>query len=192
MKMLRRKMIAAVLGLLSAACLSAGAEASTWKARASESRLEIKAIQQGAEFTGRFETFAAEIVFNPADLAAAKVVATIKTGSFNSSSKDRDGQVREKDWFHVAQFPDATFKTKSFAKTGESRYEAIADLTIRDVTREVVLPFTLVIDGDVARMAGEVTLKRTDYGVGQGDWASGAWVGLDVKVLVTIVADRAP
>lgn len=167
------------------------ADAAVWHMRPAESTITVTATQQGASFTGQFKKFDAQINFDPKDLSHSSVVATIDTGSFDSQSSDRDPEVKSSDWFDIAKFPVAKFQTKSFKDLGGGKYQATADLTIRNVTKEVVLPFTLSINGKTARMNGSLSLLRTDYGVGQGQWASTDWVGGDVKVDVALVADAA-
>jgi polyisoprenoid-binding protein YceI len=148
------------------------------------------AQQQGAPFSGEFKTFDADISFDSADLAHSSVVATVDVGSFDSKSSDRDTQVKDATWFNVAKFPQARFVSKSFRDLGGGKYEAVGVLTIRDVSKDAVLPFTLKIDGSVAHMNGTLAIVRTDYGVGQGEWATSSWVGKDVKVDVKLVADK--
>jgi len=76
-------------------------------------------------------------------------------------------------------------------------YEAHGQLTIRDVTREVKLPFELSIGTDpdaadrlLASAKGDVTISRLDYGLGQGDWASTKTVGEEVVIKIEIRATR--
>ncbi len=54
---------------------------------------------------------------------------------------------RAPDFFDLAKFPTATFKSKSWKKTGEGTFDVTGDLTIKDVTKEVVLKTTLVGTG---------------------------------------------
>ncbi len=171
--------------------LPASAGAAVWHMRPAESTITITATQQGASFTAQFKKFDTEIKFDPKDLAHSSVTATIDTGSFDSQSSDRDPEVKSSDWFDIAKFPVAKFQTKSFKDLGGGKYQAVADLTIRDVTKEVVLPFSLAIKGNVAKMTGSLSLLRTDYGVGQGQWSSTDWVGGGVKVNVALTADEA-
>ena len=64
------------------------------------------------------------------------------------------------------------------------------NLTLRGVTRPLTLPFTLEIDGSVAQAKGRVELSRDAFGVGQGPWATGEWVALEVGVDIAITATR--
>ena len=81
-------------------------------------------------------------------------------------------------------------------KIDENQYIAHGELTLRGVTLPVDLPFTLTIVQDAAgqhtaRMEGSTTLKRLDFGIGQGDWRDTSMVGNDVIVRVSISAHRA-
>ena len=57
--------------------------------------------------------------------------------------------------------------------------------------RPVVLPFTLAITGDTAKMSGELVLDRTWFNVGSGKWKDPGEVGTKVTVVVTVVAKAA-
>jgi polyisoprenoid-binding protein YceI len=176
-----------VLGILG----PAPALAAKWMIRPAESTIALEVTYLGSPVAAKFEKFSADIEFDPADLVRSTVTVRIDTGSFDSQSEDRDEFVKERGWFDIARFPEARFVTKSIRSVAPGRYEASADLTIRGITKEVKLPFALVIEGDVARMDGGLSLDRTDYGVGQGDWASTKEVGSSVGVSVRVVADRA-
>lgn len=177
---------------LTIAVVPGAAPGAQWVMRPAESKIALQATFLGSPVKAEFKKFSAEIRFDPADLAHSSADVRIDTGSFDSQNDDRDGFVREEPWFFVARFPEARFVTKSMRLVSPGRYEATADLTIRGVTRAVTLPFTVAIDGNVARMEGALSLLRTDYGVGQGEWASTKEVGGEVAVSVRVVADRTP
>lgn len=70
----------------------------------------------------------------------------------------------------------------------------MGDVTIRDVTEQIELPFTLlgVIDHpmrDNVKMAGitaNTTINRTDFGIGVGDWAATMVVGDEVDISLNL------
>jgi polyisoprenoid-binding protein YceI len=94
------------------------------------------------------------------------------------------------DWFNVEEYPQARFEADEFRRLDGNEYEAAGELTIKDVTREVTLPFTLDIQDGTADMSGRLTVDRTDYDLGTGDWASGETVGLEVTITVDLTATR--
>ena len=81
----------------------------------------------------------------PDDLAGSRVAVTIETASVNSESKDRDDLIKAPDLFDIAQWPTARFEATEFVSNGGGAYDAKGTLTLRDQTRDVVLPFTLTI-----------------------------------------------
>jgi polyisoprenoid-binding protein YceI len=156
------------------------------------SAIRFVATQQGAPVEGGFQTFTAEIAFDPEDLAASRVAVAIDVASIATGHKDRDATLRSAAFFDVETWPRATFVSDELRSLGGDRYQARGRLAIRDVTREVVLPFELTIaDGGGARHAratAELTISRLDFGVGQGEWAATKTVGGDVVVRIEIVA----
>lgn len=165
------------------------AHAAGWSVIEDKTKLGFMATNNGKEFTGKFGRFSAAIVFDPDDLAGSKVTVVIDTGSVETGfPQDQNEAAKGKDWFNTAAFPKARFETTAFRGTGANAYEAGAKLTIRDVTKDVVLPFTLHISGDTAHMKGEVTIDRTVFHVGEG--TTSKWFGTDVKVTVDLTARR--
>jgi polyisoprenoid-binding protein YceI len=177
---------------LFALLVPASAPAAKWAVRPKASGIALEFSYLGSPVKAKFGRFTAAIDFDPADLGHSVADVRVDTGSFDSANDDRDEFATEADWFAVARFPEARFLTRSIRLVSTGRYEASADLTIRGATKSVTLPFTISIAGDVARMDGALTLLRTDFGVGQGEWASTKEVGGAVEVTVHVVADRIP
>lgn len=181
-----RMMVAgAALGLL-----ASSAQAAEWKIAPADSALTFSGVQTGEKFTGRFAKFDAHVSLDPDRLEEAKIVATVDIASAATGDRQRDTAMPGKEWFDAAGFPQARFESRQVKKTSNG-YEAVGDLTVRGVTKPVVLPFTLEIDGRKAHAHGHVDFKRNLFGVGQGDWASGDWVALDVGVDFDLKAERA-
>ena len=186
--------MAAILG---GAVEPAFAQARFWSVEKTESSLVFKTQQGGAPVEGRFERFDIEINFSADDLASSRVAVWIETASVNSQSSDRDEVIRSPDLFGSAAWPVARFETKRFRRVADDRFEAVADFTLRDVTREVTLPFSLEIlphpqkEGYLQAVAtGEFAVRRLDYGVGQGLWRDTSVVPDEVLIRVRIVASR--
>lgn len=165
--------------------------AQTWTVE-DRSAIRFTAYQQGAPVEGSFQDFTTEVVFDPDDLAASRVKVKIATASVATGHGDRDKTLRSSAFFDVETWPSATFVSDRLVHQEGDRYEAHGRLTIRDVTRDVVLPFELTIEatggGKLAHAVGELTISRLDYDVGQGEWASTKTVGEDVVIRIEIVA----
>lgn len=187
MKMLRPGLLS--LALLPATLLPLSASAATWQVDPAASTLGFTGTQLGQPFKGRFEKFSADIDFDPTKPEqGGKVTVLIDMASARTGDAQRDGAMPETDWFAVKSFAQAKFEATSFRRTGDDAYEAVGTLTLRDVTKPLTLPFTLKPDGNATRAQGKVTLVRSDFGVGQGQWATGQWVALNVDVTFDLKA----
>lgn len=171
------------------------AHAGNWSVIHEESRLGFTATQTGSEFSGRFEDFDADMTFHAEDPAASIFDVTVDVTSVNTGSTDRDSALADKPWFWFEEFPRARFETKRIVRKEGDTYEAVADLTIKSNTHEVTLPFTWTQRGDEARIEGKVTavmqggltMDRTRWEVGTGEWSSGDTVGRQVDVEVDLL-----
>lgn len=182
-----------LLALLVASVASA---ATTYTTDASKSTLGFTTMQSGADIDGSFATFRASIVFSDADLAGSRFDVEVDTKSVDTKDDDRDTALRSEDLFNVDKFPKAHFVADSFTRRKAGKYEAVGKLTVRDVTREIHLPFTFktVSEGgkQVAWLKGEVPLKRLDFGVGRGEWQDTSVVANEVTVKFALRLIPAP
>lgn len=168
----------------------AEAAATAWTVNYEKSRLGFSAAQNGKRFDGAFEKFDAKILLDPASPETGVIEVTVDMTSAKAGDRQRNAALPGSDWFKAKEFPVARFVSSEIVSDGEGRYAAKGDLTIRDVTKEIILPFTLQVEGDNALAVGEVTLVRTDFGVGRGEFTEGKWVSLDVLVRVEIAATK--
>ncbi len=181
-----------------AVALIAPAAAADWTVDAARSTLSFEVSAQGEPFTTVFKEWSAKISFDPADLSTANATVTINLVSADSGSRERDGMMSSPSWFDAAGSSfsapagipagQAIFQTTAFRQTGETTYEADGMLSMRDASKAVTLPFTLVITGTEAHMTGSVTINRTEWGVGQGQYAGDDPVGTEVKINVDLIA----
>ncbi len=161
-----------------------------WTLDAEKSTLRFSATQQNEQFTGRFKNFTAQINLNPDDLSNASIKAVIEMKSVDAGAADRNGSLPTRVWFNVKTFPEASFTSSSVTHLQGDDYEATGTLSIKGVSKEVTLPFTLTIVADVATASGKLSLNRTDFNVGEGDYADGSEIGFGVEVMVDLVATR--
>lgn len=159
-----------------------------WNVDTGTSKLTFTTSQSGAVFTSVFETFETQIWFHADDLAQSKVIATIDMFSAETGDMESTSALTEKDWFHAEAFPYAVFETTQFTQLGADTYEAAAKLTLRGVSKDIVLPFTLNIENGQAHMQGQITLNRADYNVGTGMWSATDSVPNEVRVNIDIYA----
>lgn len=100
---------------------------------------------------GRFKKFEGSMVTPSEDLSGAQLEATIHTGSIYTGNQDRDKHLNSVEFFSSDIFPKITFKSKKFVRTDAETYKILGELTIRGVTKPVVL---------TAKYEGQKTLKN--------------------------------
>ena len=145
---------------------------------------------------GHFEDYAGSIEFDAANPANSKVNVTIQVASIDTKEPQRDGHLKSDDFFSAEKFPTITFVSTSITPKGGEDFEVQGDLTIRDVTKSVVLPVTHLGTakdpwGNLKlAFEGETTINRKDFGL---NWnaaleTGGFLVGDEVKIGLQIQA----
>ena len=92
-----------------------------------------------ATVRGQFEKFSGKVEFDEHDLTRSKAEIQIEAASVNTHNVQRDEHFRSADFFDVAQYPSITFTSKRVIMQDAHHGQLIGDLTIRNITREVVL-----------------------------------------------------
>ncbi len=155
---------------------------------------------------GTFNKVSGVIHFDPANPAAASVEAVIDTNSMTTTGvEQRDQHLLSPDFLDVAKFPTMTFKSTSVAPyENGSRAKITGDLTIKDVTRSVVLDAefsgtgTTPFGTNVAGFSGTTKINREDFGLTwnmaleAGGWLVGKDVNITLDVEAILEAETAP
>lgn len=184
-----------LLALLSVLALAAAAraEVETYSIDPVHSSTGFSVRHMLSKFTSSFTKTTGTITVDRANLENSSVTATIEIASLSTANPDRDKHLQSDAFFDGAKFPTATFTSKSWKKTGESTFDVTGDLSIKGVTKEVVLHTTLLGFGPGLRpgtfLSGwEATtvINRMDYGVSYG----AKMLGDDVTVNISIEAKK--
>jgi len=125
-----------------------------------------------SRFTSSFTKTTGTITVDRDNLEKSSVEATVEIDSLSTADPKRDGHVKSPDFFDAAKFPTATFKSKSWKKTGENTFDVTGDLTIKDVTKEAVFHVTLngfapgmKPGSTVSGWEATTIIKKSDFGV---------------------------
>lgn len=153
-----------------------------WNMQPKDSQLTFVGTQAGAPFEGKFEKFTADIKFDPQDVASSRFDVSIDTDSVNTRDAERDETLKSADLFAVKQFPTARYVADKFTDKGKGQYAATGKLTLRNITKDVPIVFTFEDSKTGAWLKGTASIKRLDFGVGQGDWKDTETVANEVKV----------
>jgi polyisoprenoid-binding protein YceI len=143
-----------------------------------------------AQVRGQFTSVAGTVALDERDLTKSTVEATIDAASVDTRVADRDNHLRSPDFFDVAKYPAITFKSTKVEKAGEGKLKVHGNLTIKDVTKPVVLdvagPTKEIKDpwGNTRRGISATTkINRKDFGL---NWSkvieAGPVVGDEVAI----------
>ena len=145
---------------------------------------------------GRFSDFEGSISLDEAQPERSSVALTIQAASIDTDEPTRDTHLRSADFFAVDEFPTLTFTSAAVVSKGSDRLDVTGDLTIRGVTKRVVVPVTLLGSArdpwgkDRVGFEAEFTINRKEFGL---VWnaaleTGGFLVGDDVRVSLSIQA----
>lgn len=146
---------------------------------------------------GSFDQIEGTIILNPDDISGSSVDVIIKTASVNTRHEKRDGHLKSADFLDVENHPEITFKSSAVRRKGDE-YEATGTLTIRGISKQVTLPFTM--NGPIKDPWGnevlvawiEIEINRNDFDV---KWSKeldngGLVVGDKVKIEINVEATK--
>lgn len=157
-----------------------------------KSFLKFIATQNSAPVQGAFDDYTADIRFDPEHAEASSIKAEIATGSIRTADEEIAKNLKLADWLDVSNFPKAVFECKKLTRMPSTdSYYGDGTLTLRGKTVPVVINFQMEhFDGDNAVAKGYVTLRRKDFGVGQGQWAKDDPIRNEVRVEFRIAAKK--
>jgi polyisoprenoid-binding protein YceI len=121
---------------------------------------------------GTFESYRGDALVIADDPARSSVALSIDPGSIKTGSTERDDHLRGPDFFDAAKWPRMSFRSERVERAPDGGFVAVGPLTIRDVTREIRVPFTVTsgagrdpFGNTRFAVAGKLTINRRDYGV---------------------------
>lgn len=171
----------------------------TWTIDPSHSAVEFSVKHMMfATVRGRFSKFSGTITVPNGDPTQATIDVSIDADSIDTRDEKRDEHLRSNDFFGAGDNPQITFRSTSVRDKGGDRFEVTGDLTIRGVTKQVVLDATFNGQGvnpwgaTVAGWSAKTEVDRKEFGV---NWnaaleSGGFLVGDDVKIQLDVEASR--
>ena len=170
--------------------------AGTWELDTSHTGVHFKVRHLMVSYVrGDFEKISGNIVFDEKDISKSSADITIEAASINTRVAKRDAHLRSPDFLDAAKHPVITFKSKKVERAGEGKLKMTGDLTIRGVTREVVLdvegptPAIKDLQGKT-RVGGSASTKidRKDFGLtwNKAIESGGVVVGDEVEITIDV------
>lgn len=171
-------MIKTVIKTLILVCISISINAQDWKPSTGSVKFSLKML--GVSVVGNLGGIAANLSFNNNE--PNYVYATVKTATVDTDNSLRDSHLKEKpEFFEPAKYPTIAMRSKSITKNGNA-YTGVFDVTIKNITKSVNVPFTFTSSGNDGVFKGAFTIDRTDWKFGGNTLG----MGDDVKVEILL------
>ena len=181
--------------ILALAAPAMAQDAATWEIDRAHSSAGFAVRHFGVSTVrGTFTNITGTILIDDKNLANSSVHVTIDATTVNTQNGQRDTHLKSQDFFDVANHPTMTFKSKKVEAAGTGRLKVTGDLTIRGVTKEVVLdvegptpPFNTGRMGVKRGASATTRLNRRDFGVSWGGVTDNvAVVGDEISIAIEL------
>lgn len=147
---------------------------------------------------GSFQEFDGTFYFDPTNLKGSNFTFSIPVNSVYTNNQKRDNHLKSEEFFDASKYPNIKFESTGFEKKSNKNYVVNGNLTVKDVTKKVSIPFEYKGEMNHPMMKGTKILglqfttpiDRTDYKVGVGDWASDMVVGETAEVTINMELNR--
>jgi polyisoprenoid-binding protein YceI len=200
---MKTRTLLTALSLATALAVPATTQADTWEIDTahSQSTFSVKHLVV-TTVRGQFGRTAGKVQFDGKDVSTLSVEATIDATTINTREQKRDDHLRSADFFDVEKYPTITFTSKRVEAASGGKFKLVGDLTMRGVTKEVVLdvegPTSAITDMQGNQRVGATAttrLNRKDFNIVWNRALDGGGVVVSDEVDVTIdlaLVKRAP
>lgn len=193
------KTMVLAVGIAALSTFSVNAQDATmWKIDMPHTSVNFSINHFFSSVQGKFTDFDGMIHFDPNNLKGSKANFSVSINSVNTDDAKRDKHLKSKDFFDANAYPKMSFNSTKFEKKSDKEYLIHGKLTIKDKTKDVILPMKITGKMEHPMMKGTIilgvvidtTIDRTDYGVGTGDWAATMVVGDEVRIHIPMELNR--
>lgn len=147
-----------------------------------------------ARLNGRFGTVEGTLTIDEVDPARSSVTALIDVTTIDTGIRLRDAHLRSSEFFDASRYPQMTFRSTFVENVSDSSWRVVGDLTVRDITKEVVLQ--TVYEGQTphpdgsrrAAFSASTILSRRAYGLGRRGGGVIVSDRVDVSLQITAVS----
>jgi len=151
-----------------------------------KSSVTFQIKNMGITINGSIGGTKGEIQFDPAHLDASEMDVSVETNTVNTENDTRDDHLKSDSYFDAAKYPRITIRSVSFKHNSGNNYTGKFNLTIKDKTNPVELPFTYTETGNTGSFKGTLKIKRSDYGIG----GKSLILSNDVTILVDVTTGK--
>lgn len=122
----------------------------------------------GVEVTGTLGVVTAQIKFDSDEPNANTISVTADPATIQTGITIRDKHLRRKDYLDVEKYSTINLASKSIRKVGKNKFKGVFDLTIKGITKSILIPFNITSSEDkFVTYRGEFEINRLDFNLGE-------------------------
>ncbi|RWY49117.1 YceI family protein [Mucilaginibacter gilvus] len=148
-----------------------------------KSLVTFKIKNAGFTIGGSISSLQGTADFDPANLAASKIEATADVTTINTDNELRDEHLKGVNFLDISKYPKITIHSVSFSRKNSGNYIGQFNITIKDKTKLISIPFSYSNAGGASVLKGTFKINRLDFGVG------GSSMILSDEIAITIEAE---
>ena len=148
----------------------------------SHSAISFKIKNLGIYTNGTIGGLQADMHFKPADPSASTIAASVNMHTLTTGNSSRDEHLKSEDFFDLERYPAMKLQSVAIKHNSGNNYTGKFNLTIKDKTRPVEIPFTCIEKGSNQTFNGTFKINRRDFGVGSNSMI------LSDEVIITLDA----
>jgi polyisoprenoid-binding protein YceI len=155
------------------------------KNNVTKSSITFKIKNLGINTGGTIGVIQANVAFDPANLAASKIEAFADMATITTDNEMRDNHIKNEEYFDVLKYPKISMSSVSFTRKNSDNYTGKFNITIKDKTRLIEVPFSYITNATTAYLKGSFKINRSDFGIG------GTTMTLANEATITIAVETA-
>lgn len=137
----------------------------------------------GLNVDGSISGLQGNIDFDMLQPSNSKIIVTIDPATIDTGVGLRDRHLKKEDYFDVDQYQVIKMESTSIVKKSYG-YEGVFMLTMKDLTKELVIPFTVKKENSKQHFNASFELDRRDFGVGGNSWVLSDEVKVKVELMI--------
>ncbi len=147
-----------------------------------ESKVHFVIRNFGIGTGGDLKGLKGQIIFDKNNIAASSFDITVDVSTIDTESDMRDNHLLKADYFDVAKYPTIRITGRNISASGNG-YILKANLTIKDVTKAIEIPFTATPQKAGYLFEGDFEINRLHYHVGEESATMADKLKITLKVL---------
>lgn len=131
------------------------------------SLVHFKIKNAGFNVNGTFGGLEGFVILNNNETGFQQIEGSIKAGTIETGIELRNKHLKKEEYFDIQKYPQIFIKSTKITKTSNNNYTGNFNLTIKDITKSLTIPFTFSEVNNIYSLIGSFSINRLDYKLGE-------------------------